>query len=369
MPPTTFACPRDERRRSIRRRVEFYATDVFNQYALEFIRQGQGSGKPWFLFLGHSSPHFPVQAPAERADKYDGTYLRGWDVLREERFERMKKLGLIDGDHWKLTPRSIVPVDRDDIANGFPGKQNPAWNSLDEDRQRDLARRMAVFAAMVESVDQGVGRIVDHLKATGDLDNTLILLLSDNGACYEWGPFGFDGQSRRGETILHTGDDLRKIGGPGTHHSYGSAWANLGNTPLRLYKHFTHEGGISTPFIVHWPQGIGSPNCWIREPAHVMDIMPTILDAAGASYPTTNNGNTITPLEGHQPAARRSWRNNCPNGRSALITRRHMPCGRVTGSSSGRNGCRTRSSGNSTIWRKTDVKPTIWPIRTRSESG
>ncbi len=130
---------------------EFYATDVFNDYALEFIRQGQKSGKPWFLFLGHSSPHFPVQAPAERADKHEATYLRGWDVLREERFRRMKEIGLIDGEHWKLTPRSLVPVDRDDIANGYPGKPNPAWDTLDGSRRRDLARRMAVFAAMVET--------------------------------------------------------------------------------------------------------------------------------------------------------------------------------------------------------------------------
>jgi len=277
---------------------EFYATDVFNQYALEFIRQGQKSEKPWFLFLAHSSPHFPVQAPAERVDKYEQTYLRGWDVLREERFARMKQLGLIDGERWTLTPRSIVPVDREDIANGYPGEPNPAWDSLDEDRRRDLARRMAVFAAMVDRVDQGVGQIVEHLKATGDLDNTLILFLSDNGACYEWGPFGFDGPSRQGITILHTGDDLRKIGGPGTHHSYGSAWANLGNTPLRLYKHFTQEGGISTPFIAHWPKGIGKVDDWIREPSHVMDIMPTILDAARATYPAEYQGQKITPVEG-----------------------------------------------------------------------
>jgi arylsulfatase len=277
---------------------DFYATDVFNEYALEFIRQGQQSRKPWFLFLGHSSPHFPVQAPAERADKYEEIYRRGWDVLREERFARMNDMGLIDGKRWKRTPRSIVPVDRDDIANGFSGQQNPAWDSLDDARQRDLARRMAVFAAMVETVDRGVGRIVDHLTSTGDLENTLILFLSDNGACYEWGPYGFDGQSRRGETTLHTGDDLRKIGGPGTHHSYGSAWANLGNTPLRLYKHFTHEGGISTPFIAHWPKGIGNAGRWVRDPAHVMDIMPTIVAVTGASYPTEHNGHAITPLEG-----------------------------------------------------------------------
>jgi arylsulfatase A-like enzyme len=277
---------------------EFYATDVFNDYALEFIRQGQQSGKPWFLFLGHSSPHFPVQAPADRADKYHDTYLRGWDALREERYDRMQKIGLVDGRQWKLTPRSIVPVDRNDIANGFPGKTNPAWDSVDEPRRQDLARRMAVFAAMVETIDQGVGRLVEHLKSTGDLDNTLILLLSDNGACYEWGPFGFDGASRKGTTTLRTGDALRETGGRGTHQSYGSAWANLGNTPFRLYKHFTHEGGISTPFIAHWPNGIGTPNTWVRDPAHVMDVLPTVLDITGAEYPAEFNGNAIPPLEG-----------------------------------------------------------------------
>ena len=299
---------------------------------MEFIRQGQQSGKPWFLFLGHSSPHFPVQAPAERADKYEATYLRGWDVLREERFERMQKLGLIDGEHWKLTPRSIVPVDRDDIANGFSGQANPAWDSLDEDRQRDLARRMAVFAAMVETVDQGVGQIVEHLKATGDFDNTLILFLSDNGACYEWGPFGFDGTSRRGKTTLHTGDDLRKIGGPGTHHSYGSAWANLGNTPFRLYKHFTHEGGISTPFIAHWPQGIGTPDRWIRDPAHVMDIMPTIIDATGASYPDRASTATRSRrMEGTSLLPAMRGEQLARTDRSASTTRRPTHCARATG--------------------------------------
>lgn len=276
----------------------FYATDVFNEYALEFLRQGQQRGKPWFLFLAHSSPHFPVQAPAGRADEYESVYLRGWDALRKERFERMRKIGLVDGAHWKLTPPSLVPLDRDDIANGYSGLPNPAWDSLDADRQADLARRMAVFAAMVSSVDQGVGRIVEHLKTTGDLDNTLIVFLSDNGACYEWGPFGFDGVSRRGTNTLHRGDDLRKIGGPGTHQSYGSAWANLGNTPFRLYKHFTHEGGISTPCIVHWPTGIGTPDRWIRDPAHVIDILPTILEAAGLSYPAAYDDRTVLPAEG-----------------------------------------------------------------------
>ena len=290
--------PKGRKKEIDRPQGEFYATDVFNEYALEFIRQGQSRKKPWFLFLGHSSPHFPVQAPAASADKYDKIYQRGWDVLRDQRYERMKKIGLIDGDRWTLTERSLVPVDRPDIANGYPGKPNPAWASLPEPRRRDLARRMALFAAMVEHVDDGMGRIVAHLKKTGDYDNTLILILSDNGACYEWGPFGFDGKSRKGETTLHTGGDLRKMGGPGTHHSYGSAWANLGNTPLRLYKHFTHEGGVCTPMIAHWPAGIERKGDWVREPGHIIDVMPTLCAAAGAKYPSAFGGKKVQPAEG-----------------------------------------------------------------------
>ncbi len=276
----------------------FYATDVFSEYALEFIRQGQQRDRPWFVFLGHSSPHFPVQAPAESADKYFGTYMRGWDVLREERYARMRRIGLVAGSGWNLTQRSLVPVDRDDIANGFSGQPNPAWDSINEPRRKDLARRMALFAAMVEHVDRGLGRIVGHLKDTGDFDNTLIMLLSDNGACYEWGPYGFDQRSRQGVTVLHIGEDLRKMGGPGTYHSYGSGWANLGNTPFRLYKHFTHEGGSATPFIAHWPEGIRNAGSWVRERGHIVDVMPTLRAVAGAEYPTDFAGRSVQPEEG-----------------------------------------------------------------------
>ncbi len=139
----------------------------------------------WLVFLGHSSPHFPVQAPAERVDKHEQIYLKGWDKLREDRFAKMQNIGLASGPAWKLSPRSIVPVDKSEIANGYSGLENPAWDSLHEDRRRNLARRMAVYAAMVDAVDQGVGRIVEHLKSTKDFENTLILSTSDNGACYE----------------------------------------------------------------------------------------------------------------------------------------------------------------------------------------
>ena len=297
----------------------FYATDVFADYALEFLRQARdgasakpkagsaGSSSPapaaghdpapWFLYLAHSAPHFPIHAPAASIEKHLATYRRGWDVLRAERFDRMKKLGLVPAAAT-LPPRSKVPVDRDDIANGYAGKENPAWDALPADRREDLARRMATYAAMVEHLDAGIGRITADLEKHHELANTLIFFLSDNGACYEWGPFGFDGTSRNGTTTLHTGDDLAKIGQPGTHSSYGSAWANLCNTPLTLYKHFCHEGGISSPLIVHWPAGIKKPNTWVHDPAHLMDILPTVLDAAKVPPAKARNGNPVQSPEG-----------------------------------------------------------------------
>ena len=143
----------------------------------------------------------------------------------------MKALGLATSS-WTFTPRSMVPVDGPKLTSGYGGRPNPAWDSLPENRRQDLARRMAVFAAMVHHVDQGVGRLVADLKQHRELDNTLILLLSDNGACYEWGPFGFDGVSRRGRVDLYEGPELAKVGQKGTHQAYGSAWANLGKHPL-----------------------------------------------------------------------------------------------------------------------------------------
>ena len=275
----------------------FYATDAFSDYALEFIRQGQKRKKPFFLYLAHSSPHFPLQAPAATRDTYVGIYRRGWDVLRKERYERQKKSGLLTAS-WKFTERSAVPVDRADIANGYPGKRNPPWNSLPAKRREDLSYRMATFAAMLEHVDRGIGRILGHLEKSGDLDNTLILFTSDNGACYEWGPFGFDGRSRRGKTTLHQGEKLKNVGGPGTHHSVGSAWSCLSNTPLRMYKHFNHEGGNCNQLIAHWPKGIRKPNRWVRSPVHLIDIMPTICSVTGVEYPEKFNGQKITPVAG-----------------------------------------------------------------------
>lgn len=276
----------------------FFATDVFTDYAREFLRQARTQrDKPWFLYLAHSAPHFPLQAPAASIERHLATYRRGWDVLRAERLERMKKLGLIPAG-TTLPARARVPVDRDDIANGFAGQPNPAWDSLPADRREDLARRMATFAAMVEHVDRGIGRILADLEAGGELANTLILFTSDNGACYEWGPFGFDGTSRAGKTILHAGESLAQMGQPGSFSSYGSGWANLGNTPLAMYKHFCHEGGISAPLIAHWPAGWPARADWVRTPAHVMDFFPTLAEVAGAVRPAEIAGVKLKPLAG-----------------------------------------------------------------------
>jgi arylsulfatase A-like enzyme len=276
---------------------KFYATDVFTDYTLEFIKQSRAKKKPWFGYLAHSSPHFPIQAPRESIEPFMPIYRKGWDELREARFERMKKIGLIPAT-TALPPLSQVPVESQAIANGYAGQPNPAWNSLAADRREDLARRMAIFAAMVQHIDRGVGRILDDLEKNGELANTMIIFTSDNGACYEWGPFGFDGASRAGITDLHTGDELLAMGQDGTHHSYGSGWANLCNTPLNMYKHFCHEGGISSPLIIEWPAGIKAHEEFITTPAHVMDLLPTIAAVTGASYPLERQGVKVLPLSG-----------------------------------------------------------------------
>ena len=326
---------------------KFYVTDVFTDYALEFLRQARATrDKPWFLYLAHSSPHFPVQAPKESIDRHMATYRRGWDVLRAERFARMKALGLVAADAV-LPPLSLVPVEANNaIANGYSGKPNPAWDSLPVARREDLARRMATFAAMVEHVDQGVGRLLADLEQHGELANTLVVFTSDNGACYEWGPFGFDGASRSGRTDLHVGEALAGMGQAGTHSSYGSAWANLGNTPLNLYKHFCNEGGISSPLIVAWPATLKPSPAWIRSPAHVMDLLPTIAAAAGATYPAERAGKPILPSSG---------RSLLPDLRGEVTPERGIP--------TAHEGARGYRLGDwKIVWGKRQAAPVTWQL-------
>jgi arylsulfatase A-like enzyme len=258
---------------------KFYATDAVTDHALDFLKLARATpDKPWFLYLAYNAPHFPLHAPPEEIAKYKDRYHGGWDKLRAARLARMKELGIVPEEtqlskrsHWRNFGETKIGV-------------NPAWDTLPEDRRFDLARRMAIYAAMIDRLDQQLGRVIDDLKSAGEYDNTLIVFTSDNGACFEWDPFGFDIVSSN-QNILHKGDMLDEMGKAGTFHSVGSGWANSSNTPWRLYKHFNHEGGIASPGIVHWPNGLktkaGSIN---HQPAHIIDLLPTAVSVAGAKY-------------------------------------------------------------------------------------
>lgn len=274
---------------------KFYATDVFADYSIDFIGNGDGR-QPWFQYLAFNAPHFPLHAPESDISEYEAMFFeKGWDKIREERLARQKKLGIV-GNDVTLTPRANIPSNLFNRQTGWADKNNPAWESIPEDRRRDLARRMAVYAAMVDRMDVAIGRVVAHLKSTGQFDNTVIFFLSDNGACAEWDPWGFDTKSGP-SNILHTGEDLKKVGGSESYISYGSGWANACNTPYRLYKHYNHEGGIRSPMIIHWPAGLQAKGI-VQGPGHITDFMPTICELAGVTYPSEKNGETVLSHEG-----------------------------------------------------------------------
>ena len=272
----------------------FYATNVITDYAIDFIDQAHQEKKPLFLYLAYNAPHFPLHAPKEVTDKYMSLYMQGWDKIRDARWKRIIDLKLMQGKP-ALSPRGVVPESLfEDETHPLP-----AWDSLTKDQQTDLARRMSIFAAMVDVMDANIGRVVDELKKNGELDNTFIMFMSDNGACAEWHEFGFDKQTGV-EYHTHTGEELDQMGLPGTYHHYGTGWANVCCTPFTLYKHYAHEGGISTPLIVSWKSNLKNKKGeWCRVPGYLPDIMPTILEATGAAYPETyHGGNKIYPLVG-----------------------------------------------------------------------
>lgn len=270
---------------------EFYATDAITDYAVDFLEDSRKREQPYFLYLAYNAPHFPLQAYPEDIEKYERIYEKGWDKIREERLERMKTLNIVDED-TELPPRSEY-WNRDRDITGV----NPAWESLDPDRQKDLVKRMAIYAAMVDRMDQNIGRVIENLRENDELDNTLILFCSDNGACGEWDPYGFDNWKTTSNT-LHRGPDLNQMGSLGTDHSYGSGWANASSTPLQLYKHYGHEGGISTPLIAHWPDQVKRTGEIDHRPGHFVDFMKTFVDITGSKYPNNYKGNEITPMEG-----------------------------------------------------------------------
>lgn len=295
---------------------EFFATDAITDHALDFLADMRKAGAPWLLYVGYQAPHFPVQSKREDMTGYPEIYARGWDKIREQRLTKQKKIGLLP-ESTALTPRSKIthPVASRRLSSWTDDGNNPAWDSLPADRRADLAQRMAVFAGMVTGMDRNIGRLIADLRASGQLDNTLILFLSDNGACAEWEPFGFEmlptpnpvpgtGINQGTQALpnkLYRGDELATMGQAGSFPSYGSGWANACNTPWRLYKHYGHEGGIGTPLIAHWPAAVGKEKDngrFVREPAHLIDLMATCVDITGAKYPAEWIGKKILPMEG-----------------------------------------------------------------------
>lgn len=265
---------------------DYYHTDAINDTAASYIRTLSKEDKPFFLYVAHTAPHWPLQALPEDISKYEQTYKVGWDVIREKRYKRMVELGLIDPETTPLSPR---------INNQLSWDKNP-------DKEWD-AKAMAVHAAMVDRMDQGIGRVINSLRETGKLDNTIIVFLSDNGAspedCMRYGP-GFDrpGQTRDGKEIHYP---VKKDVLPGPQTSFasiGERWANVVNTPYQYAKAQSYEGGVRTPVIAFWPKGIKGKGGYADQLGHVMDFMPTFLNVAKANYPQTYKGHAITPYEG-----------------------------------------------------------------------
>lgn len=249
---------------------DWYSTDLFTDFSIGEIQKAVSSKRPFFVYLAHTAPHFPLQAPAADVAKYRGKYKLGWEKLRELRYERQLRSGLIDRC-WPLSP----------LPKGQPHSEDvPAWDSLSEEQKDRSDQIMALYAACVDHMDQSVGRLSHALEELHVLENTLILFLSDNGGSGEGSVLGKLGQKPRGPSAF-----------------CGEAWATLQNTPFRYYKHFEHEGGVATPLIAHWPKGIPKPGIF-REPAHVIDILPTCADLAGARYPSEWNGKKVLPAEG-----------------------------------------------------------------------
>jgi len=257
-----------EGRRPVAPGEDFYSSDSFTDAAISYVRESSArSADPFVLYLSFTAPHWPMHAPDEDIERYRGKYDSGWEPMRAARHERMKELGVIE-EGCELSPLDVK-----------------AWEETDPERREVLAHRMAIYAAMVDRLDQNVGRLVETLKELDVFDDTLILFFADNGGCAEGGVMG--------------GSPDEMVGGrEGYFLTYGKGWANASNTPFRLYKHWVHEGGIASPFIAHWPAGIRDKGAIRHEPCHLIDVAPTLYELAGARYPSRLVGEEIGALEG-----------------------------------------------------------------------
>ena len=245
----------------------FYMTDAITDHAVEFLDTYGKQDKPFFLYMAYTAPHWPLHAWPEDIAKYQGKYLEGWSALRKQRYDRLIQLGIID-KHWALSP---------------PDPQVTPWSEVKDVQMMDL--KMAVYAAQIDRMDQGIGKVLDTLREQDQLENSLVLFLSDNGGCHE-------------ENVSDRANADIPPGGVDSYTSYGRSWANASNTPFRLYKHWVHEGGISTPLIAYWPGHVKQTGELTDQVGHIIDIMATFCEVADASYPKEYQGHAITPLEG-----------------------------------------------------------------------
>ncbi|MPY88735.1 MAG: sulfatase-like hydrolase/transferase [Luteitalea sp.] len=243
----------------------WYSTDAFNDQAVSFIREAHQAGQPFFLYLPHIAPHFPLQAPEHDIARYRERYREGWDVLRARRHRRLLEEGLID-DVWKLPPRD---------------PEAPPWEEVKEKEKKQWVEKMAVYAATIDRMDQGIGRVLNVLDELSIAEHTMVLFLSDNGA-----EAGHVDRGRPGAPPGH----------PDSFMSYDLPWANLSNTPFRRFKTWVHEGGIASPLIVRWPEVISAGSI-THEVGHVIDLMPTFLEVAGRSAKWHNSRQQV-PLDG-----------------------------------------------------------------------
>ncbi len=254
---------------------DFYMTDAFTENAITFLNKAEAKKQPFFMYLAYTAPHWPLHALQEDINLFRGKFLTGWDELREDRYERMINLGLISSN-WPMSDRN-EGVD--------------AWDELTDKQKDQMDLLMSIYAAQIHRMDQGIGEIMKQLKNLGELDNTIVMFLSDNGGSGEYDILGSDfwGNFWDGSALPGSGD---------SYHTYGSSWANLSNTPFRYFKKDTYEGGIATPFIVSWPNQIKQAGSISHLPGHINDVMATICEITGAKYPQEYNGNSILPMQG-----------------------------------------------------------------------
>ena len=268
---------------------DYYYTDKIGSEAVTQIKDFVKSDKPFFQYVAFTAAHWPMHAPEKSIQKYLKRYEGGWDQLRQERYARMLKMGIIDKERWPLP-------EREPRVNDWETVDHKAWH----------IRNQAIYAAMVDHMDQAVGRIVTALKRTGQFENTLIIYAHDNGACPEhlsgngWNTANnILAKAKQEGQIVAVGDiyDV-PMGGPLTYGSVGHNWAHAQNTPMRRYKSNVHNGGACTPAIMHWPDGLKTkPGSITAERGHVVDLMATCLELAGTSYPEKFADKTLDPHE------------------------------------------------------------------------